>query len=164
MAEQETQRDFKTVDIVDFSMQGNPTRVNDAFGQLISDKVVDYLATKKQEVSANMFNPQEQTAEVEVQVAPEVEESTIDELSPELARKARDKAQAKRFSGKVGDKYHGQRQSDKFDAYAQRKDVEKKTGIKSPGDAMKYYRDHGRAPDGWGVTTDKGKPVKAFKK
>ena len=71
MAEQETQRDFKTVDIVDFSMQGNPTRVNDAFGQLISDKVVDYLATKKQEVSANMFKPQEQPDEVEVQAEPE---------------------------------------------------------------------------------------------
>ena len=74
MAEQETQRDFKTVDIVDFSMQGNPTRVNDAFGQLISDKVVDYLATKKQEVSANMFQPREQEpAEVEVPSEPEVQ-------------------------------------------------------------------------------------------
>ena len=93
------------------------------------------------------------------------EESTINELSPELARKARDKAQVKRFSGKVGDKYHGQRQSDKFDSYAQRKDVEKKTGIKSPGDALKYWREHGRAPDGWGVSTDeKGKPIKAYKK
>ena len=50
MAEQETQRDFKTVDIIDFSMQSKPTRVNDAFGQLISDKVVDHLATKKQEI------------------------------------------------------------------------------------------------------------------
>ena len=78
MAEQETQRDFKTVDIVDFSMQGNPTRVNDAFGQLISDKVVDYLATKKQEVSANMFKPQEQPAEVEVQAAPEAEVETTE--------------------------------------------------------------------------------------
>ena len=72
MAEQETQRDFKTVDIVDFSMQGNPTRVNDAFGQLISDKVVDYLATKKQEVSNNMFADKvEVEPEEEIQAEPE---------------------------------------------------------------------------------------------
>tara|TARA_Y100000590_G_scaffold178815_1_gene204001 strand:- start:1631 stop:1885 length:255 start_codon:yes stop_codon:yes gene_type:complete len=76
MAEQETQRDFKTVDIIDFSMQSKPTRVNDAFGQLISDKVVDHLATKKQEISAKMFKPKEvepAEAEVEVQAEPEAE-------------------------------------------------------------------------------------------
>jgi len=74
MAEQQTQRDFKTVDIIDFSMQSKPTRVNDAFGQLISDKVVDHLATKKQEISAKMFKPkEEEPAEVEVQAEPEAE-------------------------------------------------------------------------------------------
>ncbi len=74
MAEQETQRDFKTVDIIDFSMQSKPTRVNDAFGQLISDKVVDHLATKKQEISAKMFKPKEvEPAEVEVQAEPKAE-------------------------------------------------------------------------------------------
>ena len=74
MAEQETQRDFKTVDIVDFAMQSKPTRVNDAFGQLISNKIVDSLATKKQEVSAKMFadKVEEPTAEVPV-VEPEAE-------------------------------------------------------------------------------------------
>ena len=55
MAEQETQRNFKTVDIVDYAMQGNPLKINDAFGHLISNKVVDSLATKKQEVSAKIF-------------------------------------------------------------------------------------------------------------
>ena len=40
MAEQATKNPFKTVDLVDFAMQGKPTRVNDAFGQLISDKVI----------------------------------------------------------------------------------------------------------------------------
>ncbi len=55
MAEQQVQKNFKTVDIVDFAMQSKPTRVNDAFGQLISNKVVDSLATRKQEVSAKMF-------------------------------------------------------------------------------------------------------------
>ena len=44
----EKQQEFKTVDIVDFSMQNNPLKVNDAFNQLISSKVVDMLATKKQ--------------------------------------------------------------------------------------------------------------------
>ncbi len=76
MAEQETQRDFKTVDIIDFSMQSKPTRVNDAFGQLISDKVVGHLATKKQEISAKMFKPKEvepAEAEVEVQAEPKAE-------------------------------------------------------------------------------------------
>ena len=79
MAEQETQRDFKTVDIIDFSMQSKPTRVNDAFGQLISDKVVDHLATKKQEISAKMFKPKEvEPAEVEVQAEPEAEVQTTE--------------------------------------------------------------------------------------
>ena len=55
MAEQQTQQNFKTVDIIDYAMQSKPTRVNDAFGQLISNKVVDSLATRKQEVSAKMF-------------------------------------------------------------------------------------------------------------
>ena len=55
MAEQQAQKNFKTVDIIDFAMQSKPTRVNDAFGQLISNKVVDSLATRKQEVSAKMF-------------------------------------------------------------------------------------------------------------
>ena len=55
MAEQPVQRDYKTVDIVDFAMQGKPTKINDAFGQLISGKVVDSLASRKQEVSAKMF-------------------------------------------------------------------------------------------------------------
>ena len=57
MAEQQAQQDFKTVDIIDFAMQSKPTKVNDAFGQLISNKVVDSLATRKQEVSAKMFSP-----------------------------------------------------------------------------------------------------------
>ena len=55
MAEQSAQQNFKTVDIVDFAMQGKPTKINDAFGQLISNKVVDSLANRKQEVSAKMF-------------------------------------------------------------------------------------------------------------
>ena len=55
MAEQSAQQNFKTVDIVDFAMQGKPTKINDAFGQLISNKVVDSLASRKQEVSAKMF-------------------------------------------------------------------------------------------------------------
>ena len=74
MAEQTAQQNFKTVDIVDFAMQGKPTKINDAFGQLISNKVVDSLATRKQEVSAKMFadKVEEPTAEVPV-VEPEAE-------------------------------------------------------------------------------------------
>ena len=42
MSEQpQKQQEFKTVDIVDFSMQNNPLKVNDAFNQLISSKIVD---------------------------------------------------------------------------------------------------------------------------
>ena len=74
MAEQSAQKDYKTVDIVDFAMQGKPTKINDAFGQLISNKVVDSLASRKQEVSAKMFadKVEEPTAEVPV-VEPEAE-------------------------------------------------------------------------------------------
>ena len=55
MAEQETAREIKTVDIVDFSMQDKPIKVTDAFNTLISDKVVDSIASRKQDVAASMF-------------------------------------------------------------------------------------------------------------
>ena len=65
MAELPAQKEFKTVDIVDFSMQGNPTKVNDVFGQLISSKVVDSLTSKKQEVSAKLFADKVEEPEAE---------------------------------------------------------------------------------------------------
>ena len=77
MAEQTAQRDFKTVDIIDYSMQSNPTKVNDAFDQIITNKVIDGLETKKREVSARMFSDKEENSneepEVEVQAEPEPE-------------------------------------------------------------------------------------------
>ena len=77
MAEQEVQRNFKTVDIIDYSMQSNPTSVNDAFDQIITNKVVDGLETKKREVSARMFSDKEEISveepKVEVPVEPEAE-------------------------------------------------------------------------------------------
>ena len=71
MAEQATQRDFKTVDIIDYSMQSNPTKVHDAFDQIITNKVIGGLETKKREVSARIFSDKE--PEVEVQAEPEAE-------------------------------------------------------------------------------------------
>ena len=78
MAEQEVQQDFKTGDIIDYSMQSNPTSVNDAFDQIITSKVVDGLETRKREVSARMFSdkieePEIEEPKVEVQVEPEPE-------------------------------------------------------------------------------------------
>ena len=82
MAEQEVQRNFKTVDIIDYSMQSNPTSVNDAFDQIITSKVVDGLETRKREVSARMFSDKEEISieepemeepKVEVQAEPEPE-------------------------------------------------------------------------------------------
>ncbi len=77
MAEQEVQRNFKTVDIIDYSMQSNPTSVNDAFDQIITNKVVDGLETRKREVSARMFSDKEEISieepKVEVQAEPEPE-------------------------------------------------------------------------------------------
>jgi len=82
MAEQQVQtKVYKPVDIIDFSMQSKPTKVTDAFGQLISDKVVNFLANKKQEVSAKMFKTKEdipEPAEVEVKAAPESEVQTTE--------------------------------------------------------------------------------------
>ena len=72
MAEQETQRNFKTVDIVDYAMQGNPLKINEAFGHHISNKVVDSLATKKQEVSAKIFTDKVESDPVPIE-EPEVE-------------------------------------------------------------------------------------------
>ena len=77
MAEQEVQRNFKTVDIIDYSMQSNPTKVNDVFDQIITSKVVNGLETKKREVSARMFSDKEEISveepEVEIQAEPEPE-------------------------------------------------------------------------------------------
>ena len=77
MAEQVAQQNFKTVDIIDYSMQSNPTKVNDAFDQIITSKVIDGLETKKREVSARMFSDKEEISieepEVEVQAEPEAE-------------------------------------------------------------------------------------------
>ena len=78
MAEQEVQQDFKTVDIIDYSMQSKPTQVHDAFDQIITNKVVDGLETKKREVSARMFSdkieePEIEEPKVEVQAEPEPE-------------------------------------------------------------------------------------------
>ena len=68
-AEQPTQKEFKAVDIVDYAMSSQPIRVNDAFDSIIADKVISSLATRKQEVSAQMFNDKQETpAEVEVEV------------------------------------------------------------------------------------------------
>ena len=68
MAEQEVQRTFKTVDIIDYSMQSNPTSVNDAFDQIITSKVVDGLETRKREVSARMFSDKEEISVEEPKV------------------------------------------------------------------------------------------------
>ena len=82
MAEQAVQQDFKTVDIIDYSMQSNPTQVHDAFDQIITNKVVDGLETRKREVSARMFSDKEEISieepemeepKVEVQAEPEPE-------------------------------------------------------------------------------------------
>ena len=82
MAEETTQRNYKTVDIIDYSMQSNPTSVNDAFDQIITSKVIDGLETRKREVSARMFSDKEEIAieepdieepKVEVQAEPEPE-------------------------------------------------------------------------------------------
>ena len=74
MAEQEVQRNFKTVDILDYSMQSNPTKVNDAFDQIITSKVVNGLETKKREVSARMFSDKEEISVEE----PEIEEPKVE--------------------------------------------------------------------------------------
>ena len=74
MAEQVAQQNFKTVDIIDYSMQSNPTKVNDAFDQIITNKVVDGLETKKREVSARMFSDKEEIAIEE----PEIEEPKVE--------------------------------------------------------------------------------------
>ena len=74
MAEQPVQKEFKAVDIVDFAMSAQPIKVNDAFDSIIADKVISSLATRKQEVSANMFqDKQEIPVEVEVTTEPETE-------------------------------------------------------------------------------------------
>jgi len=70
MAEQETHKELKMVDIVDFSMQNKPIKVTDAFNTLIADKVTSAIDTRKQDVSARMFADKvEQEPSVEEPVA-----------------------------------------------------------------------------------------------
>ena len=75
MAEQETQRELKMVDIVDFSMQDKPIKVTDAFNTLIADKVTNSIDVRKQEVSAKMFADKIEEPSTEVSV----EEPSIEE-------------------------------------------------------------------------------------
>lgn len=70
MAKQQANKEIKTVDIVDFSMQDKPVKVTDAFSTLISDKVVDSIASRKQDVATSMFTskveePPAETTETE---------------------------------------------------------------------------------------------------
>ena len=74
MAEQAAQQDFKTVDIIDYSMQSSPTQVHDAFDQIITSKVIDGLETRKREVSARMFSDKEEISIEE----PEIEEPKVE--------------------------------------------------------------------------------------
>ena len=77
MAEQETQKALKMVDIVDFSMQDKPIKVTDAFNTLIADKVTSAIDTRKQDVSARMFADKVEEPSVEepaVEKSPKVEE------------------------------------------------------------------------------------------
>ena len=75
MAEQETQRELKMVDIVDFSMQDKPIKVTDAFNTLIADKVTSSIDVRKQEVSAKMFADKIEEPSVEASI----EEPTVEE-------------------------------------------------------------------------------------
>ena len=79
MAEQETSREIKTVDIVDFSMQDKPIKVTDAFNTLISDKVVDSIASRKQDVASSMITSKIEEPSVEASV----EKSKVEEPSVE---------------------------------------------------------------------------------
>ena len=75
MAEQEVNKEIKTVDIVDFSMQDKLIKVTDAFNTLISDKVVDSIASRKQDVATSMFTNKIEEPSVEASVEePKIEE------------------------------------------------------------------------------------------
>ena len=75
MAEQQANKEIKMVDIVDFSMQDKPVKVTDAFNSLISNKVVDSIASRKQDVATSMFTSKIEEPSVEASVEePKVEE------------------------------------------------------------------------------------------
>ena len=56
-------------DILDATVDGEPTRVQTAFDQLIGQRIMDALEAKKREVAANMFSTQEDETEQEAQDA-----------------------------------------------------------------------------------------------
>ena len=65
MAEQQANKEIKMVDIVDFSMQDKPVKVTDAVNSLISNKVVDSIASRKQDVATSMFTSKIEEPSVE---------------------------------------------------------------------------------------------------
>ena len=79
MAEQETQRELKMVDIVDFSMQDKPIKVTDAFNTLIADKVTTAIDARKQDVSARMFADKVEEPSVEEPAAAAEESPKVEE-------------------------------------------------------------------------------------
>lgn len=56
-------KNYSFEDIVDYSMQDNPTKVMDAFNSLIAPKVMDGLAAMKQQVASNYMNASQATEE-----------------------------------------------------------------------------------------------------
>lgn len=47
-------------DIIDATVDGEPTKVQSAFDQLIGQKIMDALETRKREVATSMFAGQEE--------------------------------------------------------------------------------------------------------
>ncbi len=52
-------------DIIDATVDGEPTRVQTAFDQMIGQKIMDALEARKREVAANMFSVQQDEEDID---------------------------------------------------------------------------------------------------
>lgn len=67
-------------DIIDATVDGEPTKVQSAFDQLIGQKIMDALETRKREVATSMF-----TGETEAEDNNELEAQNAEDQNSEPA-------------------------------------------------------------------------------
>jgi len=66
-------------DILDATVDGEPVKVQTAFDQLIGQKIMDALETRKRELAASMFSDSEQEQE---DTEPEVQNAEDENAQP----------------------------------------------------------------------------------
>ena len=70
-----------SVDLINYALEDNPTKMGDVFNNLVMQKVVDAVSTRKQELAQSMFDAAEEG---------DTEETTDQEETDEIADETND--------------------------------------------------------------------------